>query len=653
VREFKQSGKDIEQQADTQSPEGFPERVFPVQIYSVVFYSVKIAGQVEKLKSRIIRFYKNLSIKKKLLLAFYIQIIIPMIFMGFLSYRNSAETIKSMSTNYANDLLQMIELRFDDFLSNLSVISQDLLYDKTIYNALASKNINDPILDYEIDNEISNTMKKIILSRPEVQAIAIVGNNGKFYYADDNSSSSSIKNILPYDKVLEKARKYQGKVTWYTDSSNGVVNHLYLVRTIYHQDNFSEIGLQAILINKNFIRTVYDGLTRSMQNIVILSDDYSLIAARNSDPGYFISGSSFGKLENEKDSRIDHDINALVSYTTISETGWKIITYVPLNILYRDAYALRRNLVLLCLVTAIILSAFNLSIAMSFINPINRLVMGMKMVQKDNRIVYIDDEREDEIGFLNKTFNEMSREINHLVNWVYREQITRKEAELKALQSQINPHFLFNTLESINWMARLNNVPEISETVTDLSDLMEATIGREDKLITVEEEFMYSDKYISIIKRRFEDKIEFRKEILNGAGKVKIPRLLIQPLVENAVYHGIDKLRGKGEILLKAYLEGDRLVIIVMDTGPGIDNAELDALNRRLSLDNDTYFKNLRTEKRQSIGIENVNRRIKLFYGDKYGLKIESEKGKYTRVIVSIPASIEAAEGYYVQGNDN
>lgn len=605
------------------------------------------------MKNRIIRFYKNLSIKKKLQLAFYIQIIIPMIFMGFLSYRNSAETIKQMSTNYAKDILQMLELRFEDYLSNLSVISQDLLYDKTIYNALTQKDIDDPILEYEIENEISSTMKKIILSRPEVQSIAIIGNNGRFYYADDNSSTDSIKNILPYDEVWEKARQNHGKVTWYTSSTNGFVNHIYLVRTIYHQNTFNEIGLQVILVNKNFIRTIYDRLTRSMQNIIILSDNYDLIAARNSDYSNFMNGYSAEKFQNEKDSRIDYDINALVSYTTISETGWKIITYVPLNVLYRDAYALRRNLTVLCIVTVIILSAFNLAIAMSFINPINRLVKGMKMVQKDNRIVYIDDEREDEIGFLNKTFNEMSREINHLVNWVYREQITRKEAELKALQSQINPHFLFNTLESINWMARLNNVPEISEAVTDLSDLMEASIGRGDVLVTVEEEFRYADKYISIIRRRVEDKIQFRKEILNGAGKVKIPRLLIQPLVENAVYHGIDKLRGKGEITLRAYIEGENLYIVVMDTGPGIDSPELDALNRRLSLDNDTYFKNLPAESGKGIGIENVNRRIKLFYGDNYGLKIESEKGKFTRIIVKVPASATPTEGYYVQGNDN
>jgi len=169
-------------------------------------------GTVKQLKNRIVRFYKNLSIKKKLLLAFYIQIIIPMIFMGFLSYRNFAETINRMSMNYARDLLQMIELRFEDFLTNLSVISQDLLYDKTIYNALISKYIEDPILDYEIDNEISNTMKKIILSRPEVQAIAVVGNNGKFYYADDNSSTSSIKTSFLMKRYWKKPEKPREKL---------------------------------------------------------------------------------------------------------------------------------------------------------------------------------------------------------------------------------------------------------------------------------------------------------------------------------------------------------------------------------------------------------------------------------------------------------
>ncbi len=606
------------------------------------------------MKSKIIKFYKDLSIRKKLLLAFYIQIIIPMIFMGYLSYRNSEDTIKRMSMNYAQDILQMIELRFHDYVNNLNVISQDLLYDKKMYTVLNRESGINPLVDYEAENEISNTMKKIVLARPEVQSIAIISNHGKFYFADDNSKSYSIRNILPYDEVLEKARQYEGKTTWYMDSKDGFVQYIYLVRTIYNQDDFREIGLQVILVKKDFLETVYKGLTKSMQNIVIMSDKHELIVSRNSKDDYLTNIRSLKGLHNEKDSRIDHEEKVMVSYTTITDTGWKVITYIPLNELFHDAYALRRIIILLCMLTVAILSLFNLAIAMGFINPINRLVKGMKMVQKDNRVVYIDDERDDEIGFLNQTFNEMSKELNHLVTWVYREQITRKEAELKALQSQINPHFLFNTLESINWMAQLNHVPEISETVTDLSDLMEASIGRGDRLITVEEEFTYSDKYISLLKRRFEDKIQFKKEIQEEARKVKIPRLLIQPLVENAVYHGIEALRGQGEIFLKAYIEEEKLKIEVVDSGPGIDNTELFALNRSLSMDNDAYFKTLGSKRRKSIGIENVNRRIKLFYGDKYGLKIESEQGSYTRVIVCIPLNWEQPmEGYYVQGYDH
>jgi two-component system sensor histidine kinase YesM len=585
--------------------------------------------------------------------AFYIQIIIPMIFMGFLSYRNSEATIKRISMNYASDILQMIELRLSDYIGNLTVISQDLLYDKGIYSALTQKNAEDPLVKYEIESQISNTIKKIILSRPEIQSIAIISSDAQYYYSDDNAIRGGIRELLPFQKVYEEAREHGGKACWYMDSQGGVVKNIFLARVIYHQDTFEEIGLQVILVRKDFIETAYQGLTKSMQNIVILSGEHEIIASRNEEAGTLPDIASFGSFETEKGSRIDKALDAMISHTTVKGTGWKVIAYVPLSELFSDAYALRWNIILLCAVTVTILSLFNLSIAMSFVKPINRLVKGMKMVQKDNRVVRLDDDRADEIGFLNKTFNEMSKEINHLVTWVYREQITRKDAELKALQSQINPHFLFNTLESINWMARLNNVPEISETVTDLSDLMEASIGRDDRLITVAEEFRYSDKYISLLKRRFEDKIRFTSRIQEEAADVKIPRLLIQPLVENAVFHGIEKLRGKGDISLDASMADDTLVITVMDSGPGIDKAGLEDLNKKLSMGNDEYFKTLASQQRKSVGIENVNRRIKLFYGDSYGLKIESEQDQYTRVIVSLPVKREPAEGYYVQGHDH
>jgi two-component system sensor histidine kinase YesM len=319
--------------------------------------------------------------------------------------------------------------------------------------------------------------------------------------------------------------------------------------------------------------------------------------------------------------------------------------FIPLDSLYKEISDLRLWMIVFCIATVIILSLISRIIAFDLIKPIKLLVDGMKKVQK-GKTVGVKVDRNDELGFITKSFNEMANEIEHLITWIYREQITRKEAQLKALQSQINPHFLFNTLESINWMAQLNNVPEISETVTAFSSLMEASIGRDDKLITLREELTYIDNYISILKKRFEDGIQLIKHIeTEKILEINIPRLLIQPLIENAVYHGIDRSSRTGIINLNVYTKEDILFIEVMDNGMGIDEEELRILNKNLSMDNDTYFRTHVNKDRKSIGMENVNRRIKLFYGERFGIKIESETGEYTKVVVSIPANTAEADG--------
>jgi len=394
---------------------------------------------------------------------------------------------------------------------------------------------------------------------------------------------------------------------------------------------------------------VYQGLTGNLQNIVLLTSDMELIASRDYNDLTVMSDALLGSIEAETGEKIDEKKGLFVSYITQRSTGWKIVAYTALDELYRDAYTLRNKIVMLCVAVVIVLTVLTLFIAVDIVKPINELVNGMKKVQAGGSNVQLQVDREDELGFLHKAFNEMSGEIHHLVNWVYREQLTRKEAELKALQSQINPHFLFNTLEAINWMAQLNNVPEISSTVSDLSDLMEASIGRDDRLITIEEEFTYADKYISLQKRRFGDKLELVKNIDPNVNSIKIPRLLIQPLIENAVYHGIERSRRKGVIALSAIKMEGYVSVTVTDNGAGMEPEELEELNARLAMDNDTYFKNI-GERRRSVGIENVNRRIKLFYGETYGLRIESEVGAYTRVTVTIPCEIgaDSEEGFYV-----
>ncbi|WP_027628433.1 sensor histidine kinase [Ruminiclostridium cellobioparum] len=620
----------------------------------------KITSEMFSKLMNALQFYRNISIKKKLLLVLYIQILIPLVFIGFFSFKSSEEIITNKSLSYSKDILSLIELRLQDTVRNLNVISQDLSSDESIYEALInedSNNIN-MLYSYEVGSKLNNVFLNAVMTRNEIQSICIVTNKKRFFIYDNsnNSDKSNIKSIVlqNYTPIRKSAAAANGKVVWFFNSKNGVVQNSYLVRMIYNRDNYKEIGLLVVEINMQFFDFVLQGLeSEVMQNTTILSSDNEIIIYKNK-----AALDKYKKviqdIPNDKNSFLDKKNNIFVAHTYLSEPGWRIVTYIPLNQLYSDVKTLRNRIILLCMGSILILSVVSIFMSFDMIKPINQLVKAMKGMNIDNiSDSYIEIERKDELGFLHKTFNNMTKEIDHLVTWIYREQITRKEAELKALQSQINPHFLFNTLESINWMAQLNNVPEISSTVSDLSTLLEASIGRDDRLITIEEEFMYIDKYIALLKRRFEGRITFNKEVDPKVLYIKIPRLLIQPLIENAVYHGVENSRGKGIITLTAGIRGELMIIEVIDNGNGISTEELVKLNKGLEMDNDTYFKSLGNKKNKSIGIDNVNRRIKLFYGEKYGINIESKLNIYTKVSVTLPAQSYKKEGFYVQGTNN
>jgi two-component system sensor histidine kinase YesM len=593
-----------------------------------------------------LKLYRNLSIRSKLLLVIYVQILIPLILVGFLSYKNSEMMIKENSTDYSRDIMNMIKLRLDDFFSNLDTISQDLLYENKIYEALKSNSIvQDPVSIFEYENSVNSHLKRVVISRHEIRSICIFSKDGKTYYADDNSKAAGSRSDMPYTELLDKARESKGKSFIYIEADDGKVKNLYLVRQINDTDNFEELGIIVMKVNRDMLDEVYQGLTGELRNIAILSQNNELIACRDYDDFDAFSEILKKNTIGESGYSIDKDKGIFIAYSTLDRTGWKTVAYVTTDQMYKDANSLRNRIILICLLCVLVLSALTTIIAFDFVMPVKKLVKGMKQVQNGEENVSIQIDREDELGFLSKTFNEMSAEIHHLVTCVYREQLTRKEAELKALQSQINPHFLFNTLEAINWLAQLNNVPEISETVSDLSELMEASIGRDDSLITIREEFTYTEKYISLQKRRFGDRIEFIKDIQPDLENIEIPRLLIQPLIENAVYHGIEGIRGKGIIKLSAVKYDDCIRIEVLDNGIGMGSEELRRLNERLSMDNDTYFKKLGESKKRRVGIENVNRRIKLRYGEKFGLRIESEEERFTKAIVIIPCQESDANG--------
>ncbi|WZL82003.1 sensor histidine kinase [Vallitaleaceae bacterium 9-2] len=587
---------------------------------------------------------KSFSIQQRLLLLFSIQILIPLLFMGTMLYRTSRNIIQNKSIDYTQDLLTMVELRLNDFSNNVKVASQDMLYDRVIYNILAEdasnqgENNGADITQYEEINSVNNILRKACLSREEIQSIALISNHQTYYTYDSNIGRASIEQLLPYEKMKAVALEAGGEAVWFLDlDAKGEVKNLYVTRSIYDISNYQEIGLMAILIRREALERVYGDLsTEFMQSIAVVSNT-----------GEWITGSGVETLELQqtytalefKDSShvVDDKRGILLSVKEMKEPNWRILAEISVDKLNEDLYAFRTYFIIIMIATLLILSALSIFFAMDILTPIKRLVHGMKTMQESKTHDEIIIDRQDELGYLSQCFNDMSREIDILVNRVYKEQLTRKEAEIKTLQAQINPHFLFNTLESINWMARLNHVDEISEMVTALSALMEAGIGKGEALVSLEEEISFVDSYILIMKNRYGERLDFTKSIDESLLSILVPKLLLQPLVENAIYHGVDKFRRPGKVVLIIRRTDQHIEIEVLDNGKGMTAQEMEELNANLRERNDAY---LFSEKSgMGIGLVNVNRRIKLFYGAQYGIRIESVYEEYMKVVLTLPVS--------------
>lgn len=592
-----------------------------------------------KLYSNVIQLYKNFSIRQKLLLLFSIQIIIPILFMGIMLYRTTENIVTNKSITYAMDLVKMIELRLEDFDREIKASTQDFLYSQELYEWLTDDE-SDRLEHFQMSNDVRSLLRRVNLSKDVIQSIAVINNDMEMVSYDTNTQKAVISYIMPYDDIKEFANKSAGLAAWYFEADDeGNVERMYLARTIYDIADHDEIGLVVVLIKQEQVENIYRELsTEFMNKIMIFSEDKQVITAENPIPMDVLEERIFSRETLKSGYHLSEEEGILITHQLVESNGWLVVTEVSLKNLNRDLEGFKYILVLITILTLLILSVFTVLMAVDILDPINRLVNSIKKMQKSNKYEAVLVDRKDELGYLSECFNNMSQEIDVLLNEVYREHLTRKEAELKALQAQINPHFLFNTLESINWLAQMNSAPEISDMVTALSSLMEASIGKGSSLISLADEINHAESYILIMKNRYGDRLTFNKEVDPRMKTVKIPKLTLQPIIENAIYHGIDKVRKGGTISLTVEKYKETCRVIIEDNGKGMSNRDSVKLNQTFEQFSDAY---LTEEGKSSIGLINVNHRIKLYCGNDYGIEIKSWVDHGTKVTVTVPLTIQ------------
>jgi two-component system, sensor histidine kinase YesM len=608
------------------------------------------------MKDRMINYYRKISIKKKLSLIAVLFIVYPIVILGYFGYKNYANVMKEKAIRDSQNTARELAASLEERMEKLRMFSIQIFYDRIIYDACS--NFASGKMDFEIQNNFQQYLQSTLFSKYELDEILISFKTPKKVFHANRTLLDTTESFAHMEKLHEHALKGSGRPMWYVSHDNGKVTGIYIAKIIYDlQEIRNETGMLVFKVNSSYLFDTFNHfISHTNHNLSVYSEDGL---------GIFIN--EVFKLEQEKPhseflgSEKETSVQELKSnndtiymlYDSIQSANWKLVIGISSNVLLKEVRKIAGFILLLCFATLPICLLLIDYMYISIIRPLNLLIKRMHAVEQGDIGITIVSNREDEFGYVFRTFNKMSLNIKSLIDTVYKKQLAMKDAEIKALQAQINPHFLFNTLEAINWKARMNGVDEISDMISAFSNIIEANMNRtNEKFISISKEIDYINNYTFLIQKRFGKKIMFNINMDEQAAEDIIPKLLIQPIVENAIFHGLEMKKGHGTINIKIEKIKDILSIQVTDDGLGIEENTLSKLKEAMADDN--YLdREITMRDNSSIGVLNVHRRIRLLYGKEYGVEIHSHAGEGTVVLIKLPAGRPKGDSDDVQSADN
>lgn len=398
----------------------------------------------------------------------------------------------------------------------------------------------------------------------------------------------------------------------------------------YYLAGEKRLGILVIDLNTENLISLSNTTNLGEQgHIVILNSDDSLVYSNknrcfNTDCDSVVITKEIifgGKLVS-----ID-DIDFYTNVNTLTNTRWRIATFINVEIISSSQ---QRSFII---VGIVVISTLGLAIVISFYisrrisSPMMKLQKHMQVIEKGNLYKKIEVEGQKEVVVLSDSFNGMIEEIRGLMDTILVEQKEKRKTEFIALQTQINPHFLYNTLDSIVYLSENNDNDKVQEMVIALSRFFRISISKGKNIIPLEEELEHARNYLLIQKIRYNEKFDFKFEIDENTLNLKVVKLVLQPLIENAIYHGINTEFDSGTITIRSLIKDDKLILEVEDDGYGITESKIEELYQSMRLN----------QKQSSVGLRNVYQRLKLYYGDETEFIIESELDENTIMRLIIP----------------
>lgn len=573
------------------------------------------------------KYLSNLPLKQKL--SCIILSVLTLILLFFLlalqisKYSYNEQLYRAIAGN-----LSFSASTISKHLKNIESFSSVVIAQKEVQESLDAVNSNDDVLtlskNYSLLNEVVSTYQQTY-KQNNLSCIALV--NPRF----TNCSNFPVMSRIPPEflrEILQKAAQASGSAVWISDSSN---HYLILSRQIRKTENLSLKPLGYLLLFINL-----DDLVGDANQAVSTYESGHYLIYDNEKLIYHSEGISqdwalllYEKLQRPYDIIKQNRHKYFAVRSRIPSYEWNYINLIPYDDINRSIVAVFQ-LILVILLAGLLLSLFVAHIMMRYVvRDFELLLHKMEIFSQtelqlpESRIDY--SQRSDEIGKLHQSFDAMAERIQHLVNTNYRYQILNRDARLKALESQINPHFLYNTLETVNWRAKALKDDTISNIVQSLAALLRATLSNEKSLVPLNYELNLVNNYITIQKIRFEERLLFHfydSECTENLKNALVLPLTIQPLLENAIRYGMEEMTETCEISVYPYRRGDFLIIEVANQGSSFE---------------ENLLENLQNGSKSShgfgIGLLNINQRIQMLFGDAYGLSFRNEEDKAIAII--------------------
>ena len=593
---------------------------------------------IENLKKKVFHLFLGISLKRRLFITYLLLSSLILMLTSVFFYTASKKVLIKRAALSSQQQLSLITSNLGEKIDNISNYAITLSINSNIADVLKENpTVPENTLEhFLVNSELTDQAQRIIGLHKNIYAWDILDTENHWFHSS-TTETDQLDSILG-PEVLDSLQTNLAFQFLGPFQISGEPTFVAL-KSITNIDNTKYLGALVLLIRETNISSAFRDLPDSSSRDFYITDENGQILSSSSSGGIYKDFSSYTKISSENYKTLTETdrqffsvdgTDTLFICKSYPDLNWNVINLIPLESLTLDHMVILHNILLISIVVFILSVFFSILCTGTVTAPIQKLVEKMKSASAGKLNISASYSSNDELAVLYNQFNLMMQKIQTLLNDIYEEQNAKQKMEIRLLQSQINPHFLYNSLSIINWMAIKSRQKEISRVTLALSTFYRTALSKGADMVTVETCIRNIEAYLEIQLIMHDNDFKVEWNIDPSVQQELVPKLALQPIVENALEHGLD-VKEEGEKLLKLYFfeENGDVVIRVEDNGIGMEQEQAEKLL---------------TYQAKGYGLKNVNDRMCILYGEKYAIRILSKVGEGTSVDMRIPKEVKKDE---------